>query len=675
MARIPRTIRRTITHPRRQATRAAVEFRRAVRRQEQAAALPRDVWRWTAPKYRIRTLLLLMINAVLFAGLGCFTFWLRTGEFTPFAVDLGPYWDQWWAVFDPTTSEQITLFDFLLGPIPVGEVPLMLVIMGLVLASLTAVPVLVAMLYRFPFSLVFTGIVAFVAMLPWLGITVTFCCLLATWKRLQFGFRFATALLAMLPVVLYYIMATRNASLSANLPPLEVAKLYMPWVIAILAAWIVMAIVLTIARVVNYRPGAIAPLLAVMFAVPVVLFESQVGRDELYYRLIERQYGPASTTHFVDHLDASQTIRKIAQQRLAEMNDPRASLQSVIEQVRFNLQLHLESIDVIGTHYGEAFAGEQYEAIQACNRFLNNFPDSRYVPNVLYIKGQIIDTRVDRELFQRTGILRYYRVFPNAAALETWQRLFEAYPKSPLSGVAGYRLALLTVRTAPPDVAVDRAIAILEETIARMSGMEDRAIEGASGAGIGGMLAKRPAFGRIDVDPLVVALDAGKLRELLVNNRDPQQNDLPLRTLLSMNPRHPMYRENLEKMLAEIPRRFPLTPLRDNIEVRLAALQPSHSLRIPALRAVIEEHKGDETSDAVPHGMLELASAYQADNRPDEARQMLDRLRNEYPSSPWAQEAARRLALMRTPPRVETQPATQMQSSRSETGLTNGGNS
>jgi len=43
---------------------------------------------------------------------------------------------------------------------------------------------------------------------------------------------------------------------------------------------VLMAIVLMIAKLVNYRPGAIAPLLAVMFAIPVVLFEVEVGRDD-----------------------------------------------------------------------------------------------------------------------------------------------------------------------------------------------------------------------------------------------------------------------------------------------------------------------------------------------------------------------------------------------------------
>jgi len=71
-----------------------------------------------------------------------------------------------------------------------------------------------------------------------------------------------------------------------------------------------MAIVLTIARLVNYRPGAIAPLMAIMFATPVVLFETKVGRDELSYRLLERDFGPNSRDCFVSHVDAEKMIER-----------------------------------------------------------------------------------------------------------------------------------------------------------------------------------------------------------------------------------------------------------------------------------------------------------------------------------------------------------------------------
>jgi len=613
---------------------------------------PVDVWSWTAPKYRVRTVVLLMINALLFAGLGCFAYWLRTGSYAPFLQ--ADYWRQWREVFDPTQDRQVTLIDFLMYPIPVDQVPMMIVIMGLVLATLTAIPILVAMLYRFPSSLIFTGIIAFVALLPWLGITVTICCLLASRRRLRFSFGYATALLALLPVVLYYALATQNATTSPHLRPVEVATLYIPWIIALIGACTLMGVVLTIARLVNYRPGAIAPLMATMFALPVILFESRVGRDELYYRLLEYHYGPGSSTHFVDDVDASGTIERIAAARLARTRNPRASLESVREQVRIELQLQLASVqaerDAVRRSFTEAFATHQHRAIAACDDFIRGYPASRYVPNALYIKGQCLDTRVDQELFRRKAMLRHYRDFPNAASLPVWKALHENYPDSPLWTTATYKLALLTARS-PEAGSVDQAVRLLEELIARRGTLS---AEPAGQAGLqerSGLWGRLPASTKLDVDPAAVVLEGAKLRELLVRNRDPQQDDLPLKRLLRLDPRHALYRRNLDQLLADIPVHHPLTPLRDNVEVLIAAAQPSLSLRIDHLSAAVRRLAADPRSDALPVAQLELAAAYQSDNRPEEAWALLQEIQKSWPQSPWAQEAARRMALMAAPSR------------------------
>ena len=39
-----------------------------------------DVWSRTSPKYRIRAVVLLAVNVMLFASVGCFAFWLRSGR-------------------------------------------------------------------------------------------------------------------------------------------------------------------------------------------------------------------------------------------------------------------------------------------------------------------------------------------------------------------------------------------------------------------------------------------------------------------------------------------------------------------------------------------------------------------------------------------------------------------
>jgi outer membrane protein assembly factor BamD (BamD/ComL family) len=632
---------RAIEHPRRQGQRLARSLVRTTLGAPEEA-LPRDVWRWTSRKHRIRTVILLFINAALFAGLGFFLFWLRTGANSPFSQT--SYWDGLWQVFNPADDQQITLVDYLVRPIPVAQVPIMMVILGLALAAMTAVPILVSMLYRFPFSLIFTAIIGFVALFPWMAITITFCCFLARWRPLRFNFRFATALLSLLPVGVYYALATRNATVAEHLAPVEMAKLYLPWVFALLAACVVMGVVLGIARLVNDRPGAIAPLMAVLFVAPVVLFEVRVGRDELYYRLIEQQFGPASTSYFVDRVDASDVIQRIALKRMEGVKDRNVTLAAMEQQVRTLLQLQFGAIrQDWEEEAGNALAGyaqQQYEASRACKRFLEQYPKSRYCPNVLYIEGRAQDIRLDRDLFWRKGIVQYYDDFPSMASRRTWERLVRDYGQSPLASVAMYRLGQLRARAGD----VDGAVAILKQLIQQYGQTDAQSTQPESPASVWQLLTRAPTSSLLQVKPGDVALQGRKLLVLIEYNRDPQQKDLALRTLLSFDPYDPGYLRNLRHLLRDIETRYPLTGLRDNIEVQLAAADPSPSLKIKALEDCVHRLARDPASDAYPQAQYELGLAYQADNRVVEARAVFEEMRSKQTASLWEIEARRQLA-------------------------------
>lgn len=613
-----------------------------------------DVWRWTKPKYRTRSVMLLLVNAILFAGLGCFTYWLRTGELNPFATE--DYWGQIGAAFDPTRDQQVTLIDFLIYPIPAQRVPMMRIVIALVLASLTAIPILVSMLYRFPFSLIFTAIVAFVAVVPWLAITVTFCCYLARWKPLRFSFRFATALIALSPTVLYYLQATRNASVVEFLPPIEVAKLYMPWVMALLAACLVMAIVLLIARIVNYRPGAIAPLLAVMFAVPVVLFEAAVGRDELYYRLLEARFGSGERACFPTQVDVGEVVERVVQERwaLARQRDPHVDPQAIREQVESALAIELAIGQTSRGDVARRVALDFYDrreiAIDEARWFQERFPQSRYVPNAIFLEGRAIDMRLERELtrFQGKLVLRYYEDFPAEASRPVWRRLYTRFPDSPLASVAAYRLALLNARAGQ----IGEAITLLQDLVQRFGQAEATDAASTPWAGLSGFFSRTSPAGSLDVRPAVVAHEGDKLLAMLQANRvvdlEPEYEYPVLQRLFGLDPHHAYYRRNLEILLNDISRRpdYSATRLRDNIEVLHASLDPSMTRRMRELQLLIDRLADEGDGEAVARAKFELGAAYQQDNLLADAREVFVGLQDEHPNSPWAREAARRVASM-----------------------------
>ncbi|MBN1492499.1 MAG: tetratricopeptide repeat protein [Phycisphaerae bacterium] len=585
-----------------------------------------DVWSRTQPKYRRRAIILLLINIALFAGLGCFAFWLRTGRAVPFQLE--DYWEFFWQCFNPEGKEQVTLIDYLLYPINVEQTPMQIVVVGLLLASLVSIPILVAMLYRLPSALPFIAIVAFVAVFPWLALTITLSCILTQVRFFRFSFRYATGLIALIPVVLYFFNATRNPSAAASYPtPIIAAALYAPWALAILSSCVVMAIVLILARLVNYRPGAIAPLLAILFAAPVVVFEAKVGRDELHYRLLEHEYGPQSRTCFRDQ-DAAAVIRKLAEAKVAAMPEPRRRIQDVEQEIRLLWASQLDPIEFANEETG-LFAAQQHRAASACDWFCEDFPRSRYLPNALFIKGRALDMRIDVETFRRHAALRFYSGFPSQVSATTWATLYEQYPDSPASSVALYRSAQLEVRAGR----IDHAVELLSQLIDRFQ--SHKASPDPDGGGFFANLEGPPPTSTLGIQVIEIVRRARKLKHLLEANRDPHLADAPLIEFMQCDPRHRLYIQNLQHIL----RRYPMSRLRDQLILEQATAQPSTSLKIRALETFLAEHWGHPAADALPEAQYRLGQAYLMDSRPADARMAFDRLREEFPESPWVEDA------------------------------------
>lgn len=604
-----------------------------------------DVWSRTKPKYRRRAVLLLLLNAALFVGLCWFTFWLRTGEVAgPFGAP--DYGELLWRSFDPVGDRQVTLSDFLLFPISIEDVPLQIVVVGLLLASLISIPILVAILYRFPFSLLFVSIVAFVALMPWLAITLVLSCLIAALRPLKFSFRYVYALIALIPVVIYlFLNPTRwsHDSLAWVSPEARV-KLYAPFVLAVLASCVVMALVLLVARMVNYRPGAIAPLLAIMFVIPWALFHFKVGPDELDYRLLERECGPGSIVYFADQ-DKNALIDEIVRKMLEDDPDPFRDREALRDNVLFLIEMELDTEpldadafdrnvfsrvhDASLTHQ-TVFATNQQKVVQACQKFLSRHPQSRYRPNVLYLQGRAIDMRVDITTFRRTGVVKHYDQFPSQASAEVWAELADArYAQRPVHAVALHRLAQLEARRGKIDSALERLESLVDTFSEVASTSRPSAI-----AGWRSLFTPRKPAESLRLDLKRILREARKLRELITNNRDPARSDQPLAELFRLNPLHTRYAANLGRLID----RFPAASLIDNLEVRRAASDPSLSLRVERLEDLVKDYAGQ---DGARIGWFHLAQAYLQDKQFVRAGMAFESVIQAGEQSVWADEARR----------------------------------
>ncbi len=635
-----------------------------------------DVWSRTAPRYRARAIGFLSVNVAVFFALCCFTYWLRTGDLQPVlrpfvgaVQEVAPvrydYWALWKASFNPFAEQQVTLTDFLLFPISIQQVPAQILIVGLLMASLVTIPISVAMLYRLPGASLFLVAVAFVAVFPWLALTLLLSCWIARARSFRFAFRYATLLLALIPVIIYFYTSTRGVSDTAMVlaGPMDRMKLLMPWIVAIIAACLGGGIVLLVAYLSNYRPGGVAPVLVVLFAVPVGLFHQYVGTDELRYRLLEHDYGPNSGSVFVD-MDTQELIKTAAEKDwIAGGDKSQRELKAIMQnkQAQLNLMIPTE------------LARQQQAVVEACTHFNDEYPDSRYRWNCLYLLGRALDMRIDMPLLRSEALLQFYSDFPSEASRKTWMLILGESPESPFASVAGLKLAKLASRegklklaedilervvaqfgaalppvltTAPKpsetSTTDDRFSDPLEQTIQRLQSTSPATSSKPAPQGLWGLLSRSPAASTLGVDPEAVAEQAAQLLSLIRENQQGQFVDRiypennPISMLLRCDPRHELYPENLR----HISQWFPESKLQDNLRVRLALTERDVSERRKRLSRLARSYpKGD----AAPHALYELGALELNQGRKEAGIRALMRVLTAYPKSPYALSARRKL--------------------------------
>lgn len=597
----------------------------------------KDVWSRSDRRHRVRAVVLLAINVLLFAGVGSFAYWLRTG--LRFAPAHEGYWDvlkqTFWSVpVAGNTDSSASLGALLLEPISVQHVPMQIPILGLLMAALIAIPILVSALYRFWSSLPFIAVVGLIAVMPWLAVTLFVSCLLASGRLIQTRFRFVSALLGLVPAVIYLILAYGGTTeaVAGKIDPVDRIKFIAPWVLAIVAAAAVFAIVLAISKLVDYRPGAIASLLAVMFGLPVALFEAYVGRDELYYRLLEAR----NNAYFADE-DASVELEQAVMEAWLRHPHPRPSMKAVWETVETRWLFELAS-DVRPVR--SALVRHQAELAARCDWFLKYFPESRYAPSALFIKARALDMRVDPAEFRRSRWIRFYDSFPSPTSAETWRMLVANRPKSTLGAVALLRLAQLDAREGDVERAIDKLDTALHwlETDSQASRPSH-----VTGGPLSRALARQSPEASLLIRTDRIVLEAQRLKDLLKANRDPLYSYDPLAGpqhpgehlpfgLLDLEPRHELYIQNLEKLK----RQYPHCQIEDNIDLELAKATMDPNLRIQRLEACIQDFP---EGDAAAEALFRLAVAYKQNGHGPKSVEAFTQLEARHGESIWARQA------------------------------------
>lgn len=606
---------------------------------------PYDVWSKWGARYQFRATMLLGVNVILFSGLACFAFWLRRG--VPFAFLTPGYWDELASTFNFASGE-VTLRALLLTPISIQDVPMQIPILGLLLSALISIPIVVSILYRFWAAVPFILIVAFLAVMPWLAITLACSCVLASVRPFRTTIPFVSALVGLIPASIYLVLASSGRpteEIMGTLPPIESMKFVAPWALAVVAAAVVFAVVLTLARAVNYRPGAVTPLLAIMFYAPVALFEYQVGRDELYYRLIESRHA----FYFADRPTYEDLTRAVAAEyrNHPPPRPPREHIRQAVVR-RWSSELIKDP-----EHHRTSLAEYQDLATRSLNRFLAQYPDSRYERNALFLLAVAADMRFDAVEFARSRLkwVRYYSDFPARESQDVWLRLSEGDPLSKIAAMALLRRAQFEAR----DGEVERAADRLDSLLRSSSTLSEAERLMSANVAPRGMFDRPPPEESLSISMEVVLFEAERLRDLLRWNVDSVNGGRPLagspfessgvpEGLLDLDRRQPDYPTRLGRLREA----YPGSLIDDNIDLELAkAHDSSLGGRIELLQEVVQRYAPHAEAarpepgryDAVPEALFRLALAYRDDRRPREARVVFERLLREYPGSLWARQS------------------------------------
>lgn len=586
--------------------------------------LTADVWSRTGAKYRRRSIALLLIDFFLFACLACVAYWLRSG--VAFAPAAEGYWDTLAATFDPTLQTKHTPTGLSLGPISIQQVPMMIVVLGLLLAALVSIPVLVAVLYRFPFSIPFVGLVGFIAVMPWLAIVLLASCALAAVRPFRFRSRFASGLMSLLPVMLYFFFASRSAQ-----PPVEIltnpadrTKLMAPLVLAVIAAAATIGAVLVIARWVNYRPGAIAPLLAVLLLTPAFLFEFKVGRDELHYRLLEKKFGPASSAFAALTTRLHEAILDAPSRPSG--TPPAEEAESMDQEGRGPNR---------GSRVEPALILTQYQdgAVRAAEDFVRQFPDSPYACSALYMGARALDLRLEAGAFTTHAGVEFHEDFPCGRSRRLWELIEANGAASPTVAVALLRLAKLDAR----DGQLDHASARVNRLLSDFAAGDERTHTGRGEPDASdSIMRRRPAESSLGIPLRPTRFEGARLRVLLEENREPALVPEPVSVLFRFDP----HSEHYPIHLTRLRNRFAQSRLVDNLELELAMACKTPGERLKALESCAAA--GAE-SDALPEAIYHLGLAYSEMGKTAEAQASFQRVQDEFAASPWNELARSRL--------------------------------
>lgn len=506
---------------------------------------------WSRNDRRVATIALLLNFALLLFACGLFS-----------RLTTGGYVHLTW----PPKFSMVSLGQLMVDPyISIYRVPQQAVVLALLLAIIVVAPIITAQFYGRLWAMLFLLPMILVAQLPLLAGAMLPAIWLARSQVLGIVNRFLRGVVALpFAVAAMWFSTARTEFIDQG--PTERFYLHLPWLAAVMIVIASLLAYWVAARVMKYRVGVGAGILAVLIGLTLFTFLVYVGEDELEFRLLDSEIGLTNPRWPIDEQPPS------------------------AQELEHKRQVDLER----------------------CAAFLAHFPNSRYVPYVLYLQGRTHDLRYADS--DRTW-QPYWNV-PGEAGAESWRQLSERHADHPLAIVARVRLAQVHLAAGE----LDRGARLLHEAHARR-----RAHEPAQTV--------RNTFGLRTREPAVESLIDHDTRQMLdwlmlVRACAGRSNscDRAIATYFSLDPRKADYLDRLASL------RQDCGPGEFGSYLQLAELlqEPDLGRRIETLRDLIGNWPANSrTLDCAIDKLASLLVKHGSAEAKDEAeglwRQLLDR--------------------------------------------------
>ena len=561
----------------------------------------------------------------------------------------GSFWSFDFQAFK--TPELPSLGNSITTGVSVFEYPLQILVLGLLMGILAAVPVLISQLMCFQYSIIFILAVFFLADLPIFAVCLLVSCFAAACRPLRFRSRFIAIALCTTPQLLYwgYFGGARGVE------PVEWGCSYAPWIFAWLDALTIAGFVLGIGHFTRYRPGLVWIFTLLTLVIAVVVFEVAIGFDELDYQLYVAKNNPEHASEFHDHsiteiLD--QAMKDPATQKYLDESFYPADPIARRAEIKKDIQEQLSDgwPDWLSVPPELAYKQRREDLLKQYDFFINRRPGSRRMPIVLYYKAILNEYSPDMPVFGQKEVLRFYSDYPQERASRIWWGLNQSFGASPESIEARWRIAMQWAGRGLFEQAED----LLAKAQIMLTAEQTKLLEAeqAPADKLFGLF--RPPAESVMTPPKLSDLQRRiHLLRILIgpeNRSDEPASRDRLAKFVMLNPHAPDYAQHLDGLLEQTEE---ADRLRDNILLAQAKLIADEQLRAEKLSEFHKEYSRMDTGMLALYdlGLLKINLWRQRDesNAPlkkkylDEARATLSSFISLYPDNFYAEQVKKNL--------------------------------